>query len=134
MNNTETESKIKNKKNKRRKKKHRVLKAILLIFFILILAAAAGVFAFNKYAENVIEESAIKDIDTQDIYSLIYQKSTIYDDVGNEIDALYLSGGNRTIIAYEDIPQDLVNAVIDTEDKTFWEHKGFNYTRMIGAV
>ena len=101
MNNAETENKIKNKKTKRRKKKkkHRVLKAILLIFFILILAAAAGVFAFNKYAEKVIEESAIKDIETEDIYSLVYQKSTIYDDVGNEIDALYLSGGNRTIIA-----------------------------------
>ena len=136
MNNAETENKIKNKKSKRRKKKkkHRVLKLILLIFFILILIAAAGVFAFYKYAEDVIEESAIKDIETEDIYSLIYQKSTIYDDVGNEIDALYLSGGNRTIIAYEDIPQNLVNAVIDTEDKTFWEHNGFNYVRMIGAV
>lgn len=124
----------KRRKRRRRKKKHVVLRIILLLFLLFVLAAAVFAFVFYRYAENVIEESAIKDLETDDIYSLIYQKSTIYDKDGDEIDALYLSGGNRTLIKYEDIPKDMINAVVDTEDKTFWEHNGFNYVRMIGAI
>ena len=118
----------------KKKKKKGKLGLILLIFLILILMAASAVGAFALYAKNVIEESAIKDIHPEDIYSLIYQKTTIYDSEGKELDTLYLTGGNRTIIEYSEIPVDLINAVVDTEDKTFWEHEGFNYVRMLGAL
>ena len=119
---------------KKRKKKKGKLGLILLIFLILILMAAGAVGIFALYAKDVIEDSAIKDIHPEDIYSLIYQKTTVYDGEGKELDALYLTGGNRTIIEYDAIPEDLINAVVDTEDKTFWEHEGFNYVRMFGAV
>ena len=121
-------------KRQRKQKKHTVLKVFLALFLFLLVSAGAGIYLFNAYAEDIIEEYAIQDLDTDEIYTLMYQKSTIYDGDGNEIDALYLSGGNRTLIDYDDLPQDLINAVIDTEDKTFWEHEGFNYVRMIGAV
>ena len=122
------------KKKRRRKKKHTVLKVFLILFLFLLVSAGAGIYLFNAYAEDIIEENAIQDLDTDNIYNVMYQKSTIYDGEGNEIDALYLSGGNRTLISYNDIPQDLINAVVDTEDKTFWEHEGFNYVRMLGAI
>lgn len=122
--------KQRSKKGKRRK----VLRVILLIILILLLVGAASIFVFNKYAEKVIEESATKDLETDNIYSLIYQRSMIYDSKGKEVDALYLSGGNRTLIEYNDLPQELIDAVIDTEDKTFWEHNGFNYIRILGAI
>ena len=32
------------------------------------------------------------------------------------------------------MPEDLVNAFVAIEDKTFWKHHGFNWTRMIGAI
>jgi len=119
---------------RKRKKKKGKLGIILLIFFILVLMVLSAAGAFAYYANKVIEENAIKDIHPDDIYSLIYQKTTIYDGEGKELDALYLTGGNRTIIEYGEIPTDLINAIVDTEDKTFWEHKGFNYVRMFGAV
>ena len=124
------------KKSKRQKKrkKHTVLKVFLVLLLLLLVSAGAGIYLFNAYAEDIIEEYAIQDLETDNIYNVMYQKSTIYDGEGNEIDALYLSGGNRTLIDYNDIPQDLINAVVDTEDKTFWEHEGFNYVRMIGAI
>ena len=107
---------------------------VLILLLLILIGGAVSVFAFFSYANKVIEESAIEDLDTENMYSLIYQKTTIYDKEGEEIDALYLSGGNRTLIKYEDLPEDLINALVDTEDKTFWEHHGFNYIRMIGAV
>ena len=118
----------------KKKKKRSKLRIVLLIFFILLFMVLSAAGAFAYYANNVIEESAIKDIDPENISSLIYQKSTIYDSDGNELEDLYLTGGNRTLITYDQIPEDFINAIIDTEDKTFWEHKGFNYIRMLGAI
>lgn len=123
------------KSDPRWRRRRRIRRLVILSIILLLLIATAGVaWAFVSYANKVIEESAIKDLETDNLYSLIYQKSTIYDGEGEPIDALYLSGGNRTLVKYEDLPQNLINAVVDTEDKTFWEHKGFNYVRMIGAV
>lgn len=117
--------------NRSRRKKKRILRTIIIICIALILALAG---AFAAYAGKIIKESAVKDLKTNDLYSLIYQKTRIYDSDGKEIDALYLTGGNRTLVKYSELPENLINAVIDTEDKTFWKHHGFNYIRMIGAV
>ena len=74
------------------------------------------------------------EVDTNNIYSMLNQRSVMYDADGNEIDNLYFSDGNRTIVDYEDMPEDLVNAVVSIEDNNFWSHNGFNFIRMIGAV
>ena len=73
---------------RKRKKKKGKLGIILLIFFILVLMVLSAAGAFAYYANKVIEENAIKDIHPDDIYSLIYQKTTIYDGEGKELDAL----------------------------------------------
>ncbi len=73
-------------------------------------------------------------IETDNIYSQIKQRSIVYDQDGNEIDALYFDGGNRTIVAYDDIPENMVNAIISIEDNKFWTHHGFNFIRMVGAI
>jgi penicillin-binding protein 1A len=57
----------------------------------------------------------------------------IYDDEGKQIDNVYYTE-NRKIVKYEDMPEDLINSFVAIEDKTFWKHHGFNWTRMIGAV
>lgn len=73
-------------------------------------------------------------IDTDNIYSHISQRSIMYDSEGKEIESLYSDGGNRTVVKYKDIPDDMVNAIVSLEDKKFWTHGGFNFVRMIGAV
>lgn len=73
-------------------------------------------------------------INTDDIYSQISQRSVMYDSSGKEIESLYFSDGNRTIVKYEDIPEDMVNAIVAIEDQKFWTHNGFNFVRMIGAI
>lgn len=72
-------------------------------------------------------------IDPTNIYDSVAKSSTIYDDEGKAVDSIYYDQ-DRTIIKYEDMPEDMINAFVALEDKTFWTHHGFNWTRMVGAI
>ena len=49
----------------------------------------------------------------------------IYDE---NYDLLYHVGTrDRFYLEYEDIPQDMINAIISAEDRTFFEHQGFDF-------
>ena len=72
-------------------------------------------------------------IDPKNIYDSISTDSVMYDQDGNKVDTLS-SGEQRTIVKYKDIPENMINAIVALEDKTFWKHHGFNWTRMIGAI
>ena len=71
--------------------------------------------------------------DYKDIYSEVDTASIVYNDEGKQIDNIFYTE-NRKVVKYEDMPEDLINSFIAIEDKTFWKHHGFNWTRMIGAV
>ena len=71
--------------------------------------------------------------DYKDIYSAVATSSVVYDDEGKQIDNVFYTE-NRKIVKYEDMPEDLINSFVAIEDKTFWKHHGFNWTRMFGAV
>ena len=77
--------------------------------------------------------AAAPQYDFKDVYSQIDTASVVYDDEGKQIDNIFYTE-NRKVIKYEDMPEDLINAFVAIEDKTFWKHHGFNWTRMIGAV
>jgi penicillin-binding protein 1C len=64
----------------------------------------------------------------------VAQSTKIFDRTGEEL--LYEISGDerRTIIQLEDIPDYVPKAVIALEDKTFYEHSGFNYQRLALAV
>ena len=49
-----------------------------------------------------------------------------------EMQALY-GDENRVWVSYDEIPEDLVNAAVAIEDKTFWTHNGVNWRRTVGA-
>ncbi|MBR0455300.1 MAG: transglycosylase domain-containing protein [Firmicutes bacterium] len=110
-------------------KKDTAGKAFLKTFVAIALIA---VFAVGIYVGVIFLKAPA--INTDDIYSQISQRSVMYDTDGNEIESLYFSNGNRTVIKYKDIPENMVNAVIAIEDHKFWSHSGFNFIRMIGAV
>ena len=103
-----------------------------MIFNTVLFGGLAFIMAIGIYV-GVIFAVAPR-IDTDDIYSMLAQRSIMYDMEGNEIENLYFSDGNRTIVDYEEIPENMVNAVIAIEDKKFWKHSGFNFIRMGGAV
>lgn len=100
---------------------------IFIVTLILSLMIGAGVVYY------IVQDSIAKlpEIDPENV--ILDQNSVILDAEGKLLSRVY---GNslRTVIDFEEISKEAINAFIAVEDKTFWEHHGFNYVRMIGAV
>lgn len=94
-----------------------------------VLGAMIVIFAVS----TILIIATAPKIDPTHIYDQISQSSVIYDQDGKQIDKVSY-GQDRTIIKYKDLNKQTVNAFVALEDKTFWKHHGFNWTRMGGAV
>lgn len=119
--------------DKMKKKKKYKLNFKRLILFVLILGML-GCAAVGGYVLNIIKDTP--PIDTSDIYSLLSENSVLYDSKGNVLENITKPGSSeiRTNISFTDLPQDLVDAFVAIEDKTFWDHNGFNFVRIMGAI
>ena len=104
--------------------KKKVLKIALCAFLVLALVGIIYV--------AVVVITAPK-IETGNIYSLLSQSSVLYDDDGKVMDTAF-SDKNRTIVEIADVPDNVQNAFIALEDKTFEKHNGFNIIRIFGAI
>ena len=60
------------------------------------------------------------------------QRSTVYDAAGNQIGVLGLQ--NREAVPLASVPVNLVNAVVATEDKTFWKNDGIDLASVFRAA
>lgn len=127
-NNKNTEKKENKKKKEKKRKKLSVWQKILMVFGgIILLGAAAAILAVG------IAAAEVGTIDRDSLYANIERSSILYDISGTEIDSLHYTE-DRTIVSIEEMPGNLKNAFIAIEDKTFYEHHGFNWRRMFGAV
>lgn len=103
------------------------------IIKILLLAVLAVVLVTAVYATVVIIKTP--KIDPDNIYASLNESSILYDDAGNQIYSVYMGDdGNRTNVEYDQIPENMINAIVSIEDKTFWKHHGFNFIRILGAI
>jgi penicillin-binding protein 1A len=59
------------------------------------------------------------------------EATKIYSDNGELIDKFFLK--NRTRITYDEIPQDLINALVAVEDRKFFNHWGVDVQRIVQA-
>lgn len=124
-----TNSGIGGNKNTSHKKQSRVKKTLK----ILLIAVLALIFIAAVYATVIIVKAP--KIDPDNIYSFLNESSIFYDDDENQIYSIYSGDdGNRTNVEYTQIPEDMINAIVSIEDKTFWKHHGFNFVRILGAV
>ena len=112
------------RKPKRKKIWPKVL-AVLLVLFIAGVAASAAMVG--------ITAAKVGEINLETLYDNIEQTSYVYDMDGDKIDELHYTQ-NRELVSIDDMPDDLKNAFVAIEDKTFYKHHGFNFKRMAGAV
>ena len=118
---------------KRETKKRRRKTSVIGKIFKSIICFGLAIFAFGViYSANVIAHAP--KIDTTDIYRYLAESSILYDDDGEIITNVYSGDGNRVNLDYDEIPKNMVNAIVAIEDKTFWEHHGFNVIRIFGAI
>ena len=121
--------KTSDRKRKRKKSgKKKVLKTVLSSFLCVLLLGMVVVAAYVAYLV-----STVNDIDPQSLYENIERSSFLYDSDGQEIDKLYYTE-DRKLADIASIPDDTKNAFIAIEDKTFYQHHGFNFKRMLGAI
>ena len=109
--------------------KKKVWKIVLLsILAFGVVCMIAGVVIVGK----IIKETP--EINPNNIYDMLSQSSVIYDVNGSVVDNIYSGDALRTNVEYSEIPKQLVDAFVSIEDKTFWDHHGFNFVRIGGAV
>ncbi|MBQ3921291.1 MAG: transglycosylase domain-containing protein, partial [Firmicutes bacterium] len=125
----EKEKKVKTKKTKpKKKKRHIFLKLVLLLFILGLGAAGYGA----HYVYNIVKDAP--EINPNNIYEMLSENSVMLAANGEFLENIYSGDSLRTNIEYKDLPKNLINAFVATEDKTFWDHHGFNFIRIAGAI
>ncbi len=121
----EAEQKSSRKQNKKPEKKKGLIKTIfkaVVIIGLLFFAAGAGLFAYYASTAPKLDESLLKDPLSSKV--LDRNDNVIYT-TGNE---------KRKYIPYDQIPKELENAILATEDSRFYKHHGIDLWRLGGAV
>ncbi|MBR3719667.1 MAG: penicillin-binding protein [Firmicutes bacterium] len=117
---------------KPKKKKKKAGKIILGILLTLLGLGIIAVAVVGHYVLDIVKEAP--EINPDNLYDLLSENSTIYDAGGSVLDNLYSGDSLRSNLEFSEMPRDMVNAFVAIEDKTFWEHHGFNIVRIIGAI
>lgn len=127
------------KRRRKVRKEHPILRTFGYIVFTItaicvICAAVAGSYVY-KFADEYVNGGKVIDLEmykaNQAQTSIIYA----YDSNKQQVELLRLHGAeNRVWIDYDDIPQDMIDAFRDLEDKRFEEHQGVDWTRTILGV
>lgn len=107
-----------------------ILTTVKMLFFVVLLIALTGVGLVAGIAKGWVDTAPDLDLAAIGAQS---QTSFIYDSQGNLI-MEFKGSENRIYVEIEDIPQQLINAVIAIEDSRFYEHHGVDLKRIVGAL
>ncbi|MDQ0483528.1 PBP1A family penicillin-binding protein [Guptibacillus hwajinpoensis] len=113
------------RQGKRKNKKHFARNVLLFAAFLMVFVLSFG--SYQTYAY-------IDDAPTLDANKLsLPQSSTIYDAEGNKIQDI-VGKEHRKVVAFDEIPTEVINAFIAVEDVRFFDHNGVDIKRIGGAV
>ncbi|MFD1420966.1 transglycosylase domain-containing protein [Lactiplantibacillus songbeiensis] len=105
-------------------KRHWFRRIILTLIALFVVGALAGIGLFFYYAQSspTITESNLKSENATRIY-----------DANNKLIANF-GTSNREYVKSNQIPATLKSAVVSIEDRRFYQHKGVDYYRILGAA
>ena len=106
------------------------LTTVKMLFFVVLLIGVTGAGVVAGIAKGWVDTAP--DLDLAKIGAQS-QTSFIYDKSGNQI-MEFKGSENRIYVEIEDIPQQLINAVISVEDSRYYEHHGVDLKRIGGAL
>lgn len=96
------------------------LSGLLLLAFVSIIGASLAV--INNSPK----------LDVNQILNL-NEPSVLYDNSNNTMDVV-VTPQQRTVISFDNMPQNLKNAFISIEDERFYKHSGIDLKRIIGVI
>ena len=112
------------KKAKKAKKKKSLFKKILIIFFIFIILCFIAGGLFIGYIVMTAGKFDPNKLYSKEASTLLDSNGEVYAKLGTEM---------RQKIEYSEMSEELVNAIIATEDSRFFEHNGFDLPRFLKA-
>lgn len=124
------------KKNKKEKKHPRLRFAIkVTVLMTLLMVTILTIFLYMKYGDRVInsrkEAIELVKASTLDTFRQT-ETSLVYDDSGKQI-AQLKGDKDMYYITLDQIPQAAIDAMIVTEDKKFYSHKGIDLKAITAA-
>ena len=100
--------------------------AIVVAFFMTVCILTA---VYAAVAADLPSPDALRG------QSATFVSTRIYDRNGHLLHEIFdPNGGRRTLVPYEDISLDLINATVATEDERFWQHPGVDPIAVFRAV
>lgn len=118
------------KKNISKKDKKIGWKIFKIVLLVILAVGVIGIGIVFGVVSSIIDSTdpiELTSLSDQDMSSIILDKD------GNEIQVLQ-AGENRIWVEYNNIPKDLINAVIAIEDERFYTHPGIDFKRTAAAV
>jgi len=110
------------KKLRKKKTENNLIRSVLILFIIGLSVVCGYLFILSKSLPSLAELENPK----------IEEASKIYSSDGELIDKFFLK--NRTKVTLDNIPKDMINALISTEDQKFYDHWGVDVDRIFKAV
>lgn len=127
------------------RKRRPIWATVLIRFFqvlgtLLLVGVVTGSFMAcyaAVYVKTVVMPQAVQA--TQDIAAMTLNENSViyyYDkETGEPVELQTLVGSeNRELVAYDDIPEELINAYVAIEDKRFYTHHGVDWKRTAAGV
>ncbi|MDD2620300.1 MAG: PBP1A family penicillin-binding protein [Syntrophomonadaceae bacterium] len=112
-----------NKKSKNAKTRFKNLINLLILSALIMTGVVVGIFVYTAKNLPVWDPQQLSGANT----------TLLYDDQGKIMAGLHAEQ-NRTEIGLDKIPQDLINAILATEDQDFYKHHGVNFKGILRAV
>ncbi len=121
---SEVDDMPKKKVKKSKKKKKSLFKKILLLIFIFIIFCFIVGGLFIGYIVITADKFDPNKLYSKEASTLLDSNGEVYAKLGTEM---------RQKIEYNEMSEELVNAIIATEDSRFFEHNGFDFPRFLKA-
>lgn len=112
---------------KHKKAPYKALKITLITIFSL--------FILSLVASGGIILAIIQNAPTLDVNQILTlnETSVLYNDKNQFMDVV-VTPEQRTVISFNDMPQDLKNAFVSIEDERFYKHNGIDLRRISGVI
>ena len=112
------------RKKKKNKKKMSLFKKILIILLILFILGVAAVIGFVLFIAATAPKFDPSKLYSKEASTLLDSNGEVFATLGSEM---------RKKITYDQMSEEMVNAIVATEDSRFFEHNGFDLPRFMKA-